>query len=798
MISNYLTIAFRNLFKNRVSSIINIGGLAVGMAVAVLMLIWVQNELSFDTYHEKSDRIRQIVTHNKVNKEETWHWSTTPMLLAEQLKQLPEVEAVTRVTSPFWNGASMKVGENLSIEKKVACVDNNWFEVFDYPLVDGSFNEFTKNLRSIALTESKAMQLFGETKVIGNIIRIDTLDYLVRAVFKDNPTNSSFQFDFLLPMAAYLSNPKTFENDSNWGNFNYETFILVKSNANLSKLDQKVTRVLQIARKDEKTGELDNKITLETEPIAAIHMDGIERFTETPRGDAKTTYIFLALAFIILITACINYVNLATARASLRAKEVSVKKIIGAEYFQLFAQFMVESVLMCVLALGIALCLVYALLPVFNDLADKQFILNLTDPTLWTVLLSTTLLAILLTGIYPAILLSSFQPIRALRGFNVLKSNNSSFRKTLVVVQFVVSSVFLIATLVVFQQIKFVRDMKLGYEKANMFEFTIPWNIKSKVDINTVKSRLLTESSIEAITNASQNIVDIKSTHSGSLDWDGRPEDFQPTVSQLSVEHNYQKVFGLKLANGRWFEENNITDKENVVLNEAAVKKFNIKRPIGKRFHLHGRKGIIVGVVKDFHFKSLHEQIGPLVIFNADGWRSGVFVKPVKGKEKEAIKAAEKLWAEFIPTRPLEYHFLNETYDRLYNSEQRIATLFNAFAIVAIFVSCLGLFGLAAFAAEQRTKEIGIRKVLGASVSSITMLLSSDFLKLVGIAFIVASPLSYYFMNKWLQDFAYHINIEWWFYVIIGLLIIAVAIVTVGYQSIRAALTNPVKSLKAE
>jgi ABC-type antimicrobial peptide transport system permease subunit len=797
MISNYLTIALRNLFKNKVSSMINIGGLAVGMAVALLMLIWVQNELSFDAFHEKSDRIREIITHNKVNKEETWHWSTTPMLLAEQLKQLPEVEAVTRKTSPFWNGASMKVGENLSIEKKVACVDNNWFEVFDYKLIDGNFSEFTKNPRSIALTESKALQLFRDTKVSGKIIRIDTLDYMVRAVFKDNPTNSSFQYDFLLPMAAYLSNPVTFENDSNWGNFNYETFVLIKPDANVSKLDQKVTRILQIARKDEKTGKLDDAITLETEPIAAIHTDGIERF-DTPRGDTKTTYIFFALAFIILITACINYVNLATARASMRVKEVSVKKIIGAEYSQLFTQFMIESILMCVLAMGSALCLAYSLLPVFNDLADKQFTLNLTNPTLWAVLTGTTFLAVLLTGVYPAILLSSFQPIRALRGLNILKSNNSSFRKTLVIIQFAVSCVFLIATLVVFQQLKFIREMNLGYEKANMFEFTIPWNIKSKVDITTIKNRLLAESSIEAITTASQNIVDIKSTHSGSLDWDGRPEDFQPTVSQISVEHNYEKVFGLKMSSGRWFEENNATDKDNVILNEAAVKKFNIKEPVGKRFHLHGRKGIIVGVVRDFHFKSLHEQIGPLVLFNASNWRGSVFVKPVKGKEQDAIRASEKLWAEFIPNRPLDYHFLSETYERLYNSEQRVATLFNAFAIVAIFISCLGLFGLAAFAAEQRTKEIGIRKVLGASVSSITLLLSSDFLKLVAIAFIVACPISYYMMNKWLHDFAYRISIEWWFYATIGLLIILVAILTVGYQSIRAALANPVKSLKTE
>lgn len=797
MISNYIKFAFRNLLKNKVSSFINIGGLAVGMAVALLMLIWVQNELSFDSYHQKAADTYTIITHNKVNKEETWHWGTTPLPFAAQAKQLPEVEVITQKTNPFWNGMPVKIGSRLSIEQKVACVDENWFKAFDYSVIDGKIDDFNANVRSIALTESKAIQLFGSAKVSGKIIRVDTLDYMVRAVFQDNPTNSSFQYDFLLPMAVHLSNPATYQNDNNWNNFNYETFMVLKPGTAVSKLNAKITRLLQIAKKDEKTGKIDDSITLEAEPLMALHTDGIQR-TNIPQGDAKTTYVFLALAFIILITACINYVNLATAKASLRAKEVSVKKIIGAEYLQLFIQFMTESVIMCVLALGIALSLSYSLLPFFNQLTDQHFTLNLTNITLWQVLLGTTLLAILLTGIYPALLLSSFQPIRALRGFNVLKSNNSSFRKSLVVVQFAVSSVFLIATLVVFQQIKFIQNTKLGYEKANMFEFTIPWNIKSKVDINTMKTRLLAESSIENVTTASQNIVNIASSHSGSLDWDGRPEDFQPTVAQISVEHNFDKAFSLRMASGRWFKENNLSDKDNVILNEAAVKKFGIKNPVGKRFHFHNSKGIIIGVVKDFHYKSLHEQIGPLVVFNSDNWRGGVYVKPVKGKEQEAIRISEKIWNEFMPNRPLEYHFLNDTYDHLYKSEQKVATLFNVFAIVAVFVSCLGLFGLAAFAAEQRTKEIGIRKVLGASVRSITFLLSSDFLKLVGVAFVIACPLSYYLMNNWLKDFAYRINIEWWFYAIIGILILLVTIGTVGYQSIKAALTNPVKSLKTE
>lgn len=794
-----LKFAVRNLLKTRLFGILNITGLAVGMAAAVLILLWVQNELSFDSYHAKAARTYQIITHNKVNKEETWHWSSTPLPLAEQAKRLPEVEQVTRVINSFWNGLPIRIGDKLSNEKNVACVDGNWFEVFDYTFTDGNPTDFAKNVRSIALTESKAMQLFGQTKAVGKIIRIDTLDYVVRAIFKDNPTNSSFRYNFLLPMEVHLSNPEKYKNDNNWNNFNYETYLLLRPDVNLKKINQKLTSLTQIAKKDSDTGKPDTSITLEAEPIREMHFDTIDRHNTAEQGDKKTVYIFFGLALVILLTACINYVNLTTARASIRAKEVSVKKLIGAAPTQLFGQFMVESTLMCLAAMVLALVLVYGFLPIFNELTDQTFRLDFSNPALWSVLLGTALLSIMLTGIYPAVLLSSFQPIRALHGFNVLGTNNSTFRKSLVIVQFTVSVVFLVATLVVYQQLRFIRNTKLGYERAHLFEFTIPWDVKPKVEATTFKSKLLNESSVEDVTISSQNIVEIKSSHSGSLDWDGRPEDFQPTVSQLSVEPNYQKMFGLKMASGRWFAENSTADQENVVLNEAAVKKFKLKQPaVGQRFHFQGHKGIVMGVVKDFHYKSLREKIEPLVLFNNPGWRSGIYIKAVAGQESEAIRAAEKVWAELIPSRPLEYRFLDETFNRLYRSEQRTATLFNAFAGIAVLISCLGLFGLATFTAEMRTKEIGIRKVLGATVLSITTLLSKDFLKLVLVGIVIASPIAYYAMERWLEDFAYRIQISGWIFGAAGILSILIALITVSYQSIKTALTNPTQSLKSE
>ncbi|GAB3953705.1 ABC transporter permease [Spirosoma harenae] len=795
-----LRFAIRNLLKTKIFGLLNVTGLAVGMVAAVFILLWVQNELSFDSYHQKANRTHAIITHNQVNKEETWHWSTTPLPLADQARKLPDIEQVTQIIRPFWPDLTIKIGGQLARIEKAACVDENWFSVFDYSLVDGSLTDFNRNVRSIALTESKADQLFGSAKAVGQLIRIDTLDYVVRAVVKDNPVNSSFQYDCLIPLAAHLANPEAVKNDNNWNNFNYETFVVLRPDADVEKAEQKITQIIRQDKKDEKTGKPDTSITLELEPLSDMHFDTISRYgADAEQGDRRTVYIFLAMGLAILLMACINYVNLTTARASVRAKEVGVKKLIGAGYSQLFGQFMLESILMCLAALCIALSLIYSLLPIFNTLTSKTFSLQFTSPSLWLVLGGTTLLAIVLTGIYPALLLSSFQPVRAIRGFNVMGSTNSIFRKSLVVVQFTISIIFLIATLVVYQQIRFIRNTKLGYDRDHIVALTIPWRVQPKVDPTVMKERLLKQSSILDATIASQNIVEITSSHSGSLDWDGRPADFQPTVGQISVEPSYQKLFNLKMIQGRWFELNNTADEENVVLNETAVRKFNLRKPVvGQRFHFQGRKGIVLGVVKDFHFKSLHEKIDPLVIFNQPGWRSGLYVKVAPGKEAEALKAIQTVWTDLIPSRPLQYKFLDETFDRLYKTEARTATLFNAFALVAALISCLGLFGLATFTAELRVKEIGIRKVLGASVVSLMALLSKDFMKLIVVAMIIAIPVGYYCMNLWLLEYAYKIDMAWWLFALAGLLAIGIALLTISFQSAKAALTNPVKSLRSE
>ncbi|QRR01877.1 ABC transporter permease [Dyadobacter sandarakinus] len=793
MFFRQIRVALRNLLAARLFTTLNILGLTGGMVTAVFILLWVQNELSFDTYHARAARIGHVVTHLSVSKEETWHWSTTPMMLAEHLKGFPEIEAVTRKGSDLNDMTIWLDGKKVKGEHG-AYVDANWFDVFDYKFISGSAAQFKSGVRQVAMTAARAEVLFGHTDVAGKTIRIDTLDYVIAGVYRNNPANSSFQFDFILPLKAYWSNPANFRNDNNWGQFSYETYLVTRSGANRVKLSRQLTSLMSNLRLDDH-GKPSKDTSLEVEPLAAMHFNKDIQNAAQSKGDYRTVYTFFGLAVVILLVACINYVNLTTARASVRSREVGVKKLLGAGSSHLFGQFMIESVITCLLALGISTGLVFLLMPAFNALTGRAFALTFTDPSWCYVLAGTTMLGIALTGIYPSVLLASFRPFEVLRGSLMLGTTSSGFRKSLVVVQFSVTIVFLIATLVVYQQMRFIREKELGYDRAHVFTFRLP----EGADNTAFKTELLRESSIADASNAGQNIVQIGSSSSGSYDWEGRPKDFNPTVSQISVESNFNVMFKLKMADGQWFRANNRADQDNVVLNETAVKKLNLRKPVvGQWFQFRGIKGVVMGVVRDFHYKSLREKIQPLVLFQDQRWKGAMYVKSVPGQEEKAVKAAEKLWAKMVPDQVFSYNFLDDTYDRLYKDEQRTATLFNTFATVAVIISCMGLFGLATFTAERRTREIGIRKVSGASAGSIVALLSAGFVKLVIIAIVLASPIGYYLMQKWLQGFEYRIALSWLIFAGAGIAAVVIAMLTISYQSIRVALMNPVKSLKAE
>ncbi len=790
----------RRLWRDRLHTLLNIGGLSVGMAAALLVLLWVQNEWSFDRYHQKAAQTYRILSHIKVSADEIWNWSTTPMgLVIESAKKVPEIQQFAR----FKKGSEysvFKIEAQLFKEKKYAYVDNNWFELFDYQFVEGSARDALNDPKNIVLTEAKAQQLFGKRDPIGKVIRIDTLDFVVKAIIKNNPANSSLQFDYLIPIEAYLANPDNYKNDSRWGNFGYNAFVSLHKNADANKVAQKITAVLR----ENRPGDSTSTNTLQALP--AMHFDRSLMSDTFVPGNPNTVRIFAIIGILILLIACINYVSLTTAKASSRAKEVSIKKIIGAHQSSLFRQFMTESILLSALAMILALGLVKIGLQFFNNLMQTPLELNVSNGSIWLVFALIGIGTVLLTGIYPSILLSSFQPIKLLRGLSWVGGNNATFRKSLVVLQFTISIILIISTIVIYNQMQFIKQKDLGFDKENIFSITFPYNIFNGEDraermntLLTFQEKLSTQASVTAVATASESLVNNENSSSGNLDWAGKAADYNPTVMQMSADLHFQKLCGLQLVAGRWFEAANEADKNNLVLNESATRALQLKKPyIGQQLTFQGRPGEVIGIVKDFHYRSMHEPIMPAVICNQPDWRGKIFVKTTPEQTAQALATTEKLWKELVPQQPFEYTFEDELFAKLYENDQRTGKLFNIFAGIAIFISCLGLFGLVTYTAERRTKEIGIRKVLGASVSNIVTLLSKDFLGLVMLAAVVAFPLAWYFMNQWLQDFAYRIHIQWWVFLLAGMVALGIAFLTVSAQAIRAAVANPVKSLRID
>jgi ABC-type antimicrobial peptide transport system permease subunit len=499
--------------------------------------------------------------------------------------------------------------------------------------------------------------------------------------------------------------------------------------------------------------------------------------------------------------ACINYVNLTTAKASLRAKEVGIRKISGAKPIHLFYQFIAESLLVSFVSVLCTLIIVRLCLPVFNSFTGKEFSLSLASAGLWMIIGCTMLVAFVLNSIYPAILLSSFKPLNVFKGITILKVKDSYFRKGLVVVQFTIAVMLIASAIIIWQQMKFTQQSNPGYNRSQVLAFALPpgfgGNNKAQ-QIQTMRQQLLAQKSIQEVTIANQPVVNIGSYSTGSADWVGRDTMFNPKVAQLATDGNFLNTMQLTMKEGRWLQDGE-ADKNNVVLNETAVKEFNIRQPVvGQSFSFKGRTGQITGVIKNFNYKSTHEKMGPLVAFNNPEWFRIFMVRVSPGNIGDAVKAVENVWKKFAPDNPIEYSFLDDSFNELYKEDQQTSFLILVFAIIAMVISCMGLFGLVTFTAGQRIKEIGIRKVLGATVTNITSLLSKDFIQLVCIAIIIATPLAYWAMQRWIQIFAYRIDIVWWMFALAGLLALLIAVVTTSFQSIKAALANPVKSLKSE
>ena len=789
MFKNYFKTAWRSILKNKTTSVINITGLSVCISAAALILLWVQNEVNFDNEHAKEGSIYRMTT---TLKEHNWVWETTPLLLADAAKkQVPEIENATRLYTSNW--PVFNINGQATYNKKAAYVDEEWFTIFHYDFVEGNASSFTQGPYNIILTTTAATKYFGKRSAVGQSIYIDSMNYRVAAIIKDAGANSSFQYDAYLPIAAMLTDKYRKENDENWSNFNYLTFIKIKPGSNTAATEKKLTDILP--------GTTDGtEISLIS--LKDMHFESDLQSSSFVKGNRNTVYIFYILAFLLLLIACINYVNLTTAKASLRAKEVSVRKMIGARRIDLFYQFVAESLLISFIALIATLLLLQLALPYFNLVTGKQFVLTLITPNMWQVVGLTLGVALLLNSIYPALLLSSFKPLNVFRGFTVLKVKDSFFRKSLVVVQFTISIMLIACTIVIYRQMKFVQQTNPGYNRSQVVSFPFAPSINPEKKIllqQAIRQELLTQSSIVSVTMANQPIINIGSISTGSADWNGHDTTFNPKITQLSTDAEFAKTMQLEMVGGRWFLPGNEADKSNVVLNEAAVAQLNIPKPVlGQRFTFKERTGQVIGIVKDFKYKSMHEKTGPLIAFNDPSWFTFFMVRIAPHNASQGLSAIQNTWKKMMPGSPLEYNFLNDSFNDLYKEDQQASFLIFVFSLIAVVISSLGLFGLAAFTAEQRTKEIGIRKVLGATVSNITTLLSKDFVKLVGIAIVAATPIALFTTNKWMQNFAYRIDISWWMFAAAGIIALFVALATTTFQAIKAAIANPVKSLRAE
>ena len=785
MIKNYLKIALRNIKKHKWYSFINIAGLAIGMTCCILILLWVQDELSYDRFHENASDIYRVIQDINFTDHSTT-WTITQGPLGPSLKKdFPEIINAARIT-----GRGFRLTYNdRSFDEAVGMADPSIFEMFTFPLMKGDPAAALSDPNSIVLTEKMAEKYFGDENPIGKTIKADNkYDFLVTGVLKKIPLNSHLQFDFIIPFIFGRELNYTVDR---WGNSQFRTYVQLQKGIPVQEVIQKISGYLY----DKPTIEKDARLNLQ--PLIRIHLHSNYEF-DSAHGDITYVTIFSLVAFFILFIACINFMNLATARSGNRAREVGMRKVAGAHRTDIIKQFFGESILLAFIALVFALIIVKLLLPAFNNLAAKELSMNISGNLLGLlVLFGIALLTGIISGSYPAIFLSSFQPARVLKGSLQSGQKGSVFRKILVVTQFTLTILLIICTVVVYNQLNYLRNKKLGYDKEHMIYMGMRGEMRAKFD--TLKNELLKNSNILGIT-ASSNVPTYGYSFSNSLwHWEGQNPDEETLMRAVFIDDDYFKTFGMEMAEGRSYSREFSTDAtEAIIVNEEAVKAMKMKSPLGKRLSLNEHNFKIIGVVKNYNFRSLRQKIDPLILIYERQASRALFAKLKSDNISQTIGYIEKIREKFAPGYPFNYHFLDEALDDLYRSEERIGTIFRYFSVLAIFISCLGLFGLASFMAEQRTKEIGIRKVLGATVSNIVLLLSKEFAKWVFVANVIAWPIAYYAVNKWLQGFAYRTTIGLWIFILAAVMVLFIALLTVSYQSFKAAMANPVNALKYE
>ncbi len=820
MLSNYFKLAVRNLFKNRLYSALNISGLAIGIAGCLLILLYVNNELSYDRWNPQAERIVRPTYEIKINGFNENHGSVDAVVGPEAAASLPEIEAWCRIqrTGAL---ATRRDGQaaQYSVEEKVFSVDSSFFVVFPLKILAGDPLRCLNQPDQIAISRSRAEYYFASVQqALGQILVIgkNNQRQQVSAVFEDIPENTHFHADLLLPLMA---NPGLKNASPYWGyNNQYFTYLLLRKGADKAafakKFDTLASSKVSLLLKDlfattiaefEQAGQ---KAQFQLQNLPDIHLYSAKQSELEANGNIRYVWIFGAIAFFILLIACINFMNLATARSAGRAREVGVRKVLGSSRMALAGQFLTESVALSAISVGLAVGIATAVLPAFNELSARNLTMPWSASLFWLVLLVGTIMVGLLAGSYPAFFLSSFNSIKVLKGMLGHPSGGKGgrLRNGLVVFQFAISTVLIVSTILVYSQLRFIQMKNLGFDKSQVLMVDNAHALGDRAKI--LQTEMLENAQIENATMTNYLPLPNRNRENCILSTKKATGEGDKVFQRWWVDEAYVRTLGLKIKLGRDFDPGRVTDSLSIIINETAAKELGFADPIGQKLYTSRTKSVdsktadfdeltIVGVLEDFHYESLHDKIGGL--FLQFGHTNGTICLRMKGADAAPVIASlEQKWQKLAPDRPLQYHFMDESVNRMYESEQRIGFIALIFSMISVLVSCLGLFGLAVFTTEQRTKEIGVRKVLGASVASITRLLASDFLQLVAIAFVIASPVAYYFMDRWLADFAYRIDIQWWMFVLAGLIALSIAFLTVSFQSVRAALRNPVESLRSE
>jgi ABC-type antimicrobial peptide transport system permease subunit len=789
MYKNYFMIGWRNLVKNKSFSIINIGGLSVGMAFALITGLWIQNELSYDSFHSNGDRLALVLKHTLFNDQKST-MQPTPYPLHEELKtSYPEVKRASKVSWEFER--TLKVGDN-TVNKRGRYVDPDFLEMFSFPLVKGDIETALKDPNSVILTESLARVLFGADDPVGKTVKINNqYDVQVTAVMKDVPLNSTLQFEFLGPYEFEAKNdPFINNNRTTWGNNFLMNMVELKEGVSIEEFSKKISKLNM---------EKDNTIKdayLFLHPLKKWHLYNDYRNWVNVGGRIEYVRLFGIIGIFVLIIACINFMNLSTARSQKRAKEVGIRKTMGSQRGQLVVQFLSESMLTTFLAFVFSLFIVIILLPYLKEFGFENISLSLDNSFLLTMGLTVCIISGLMAGSYPALYLSSFLPVRVLKGIFKQGKSPVTFRRVLVVSQFTISVGLIASTIVVFQQVEHGRTRPIGYNPDNLISFRASRDLY--LNFRTLKEELLNSGYIEAVATTSSPMTSVYNSWS-DFSWEGKEPGSQIALEALMTEWDFEKVAGLKFKMGRPFSMEHASDSNGIILNESALKIIGYKDPIGKTMKSGNREVTIVGVVEDVLMLDPFKPTSPgVILFNSLAVNT-ILVRVKKDSDlKKTLSAIQPIFEKHNPAQPFEYSFVNDDFNKKFALENQVGKLSAIFAGLAILISCLGLFGLSSFMAEQRIKEIGIRKILGASVSGIWKLLCKDFVVLVLISCLIATPAAWYFINNWLQKYEYRTDISLWVFTVVGMGAIIITLATVSFQALKASVANPVNSLRSE